>query len=496
MSASETREEQELLSLSEAAEFLFVSKSTLYRLLGEGKLHGMKAGKQWRFRREDLLDYIERGPAALALANLPMAVLEAELDFLAEELVRAGTSAEASDDPSLTGEEGKLGQFVRRVVWLLHARGGSDIFLEPVWEAGREYTRLRLRVDGRLEDVRELPFALHEPLILEWRARAGLSLESRTRPADGSARLTFGETLVPLRVSIVPTLYGERLAVRDIPTRVPTLEELGLGESPLQEWLRRPRGLLLIAGPTGSGKATTRAACVHEMLTRNVNILAVEDTVQYLFPPRVAQLKVEGFTCAEGVRAVMQQDPDVIVLGDVAGDQELARAAMYATETGHLVLPCLHADDSLDPLYDLLESGIKRSQLVANLIGVVYQQLFEKLCPACMVAYAPAPELLEQIRTAAAAGGYVVPDSADFHEAVGCEACGNRGTTGRIALHEYFSFTPALKDAFLRGASAEELGRLARREGLLSLFATAVQRAVAGWVPLEEVMRRVPQWTG
>ncbi len=252
--------EQELLSLEAAAEFLYVSKSTMYRLLNQGKLRGMKAGKQWRFRKEDLVAYMQRGPAAMALANLPIEVLDAELAALEAELIAAGASTEESDDPSLVGEAGKIRQLVRRMVWLLHARRGSDLHLEPVWEAGQEYGRLRLRIDGQLRDVRRLPLSLCEPLVLEWKQLAGLSLEERSRPQDGSARLTYGPTLIALRVSIVPTLYGERLAVRDIPTRVPTLEELGLGDSPLKEWTLRPRGLLLITGPTGSGKATTRAA--------------------------------------------------------------------------------------------------------------------------------------------------------------------------------------------------------------------------------------------
>jgi excisionase family DNA binding protein len=149
MADADSAPKQELLSLAEAADLLCVSKSTMYRLLDQGKLRGMKAGKQWRFRKEDLLAYMQRGPAALALANLPIEVLDAELAALADELVAAGTSTAESDDPGLIGEEGKISQLVRRMVWLLHTCGGSDIHIEPVWEAGQTSVGFQLRCTSR-----------------------------------------------------------------------------------------------------------------------------------------------------------------------------------------------------------------------------------------------------------------------------------------------------------------------------------------------------------
>lgn len=485
--------EQELLSLEAAAEFLYVSKSTIYRLLTQGKLRGMKAGKQWRFHKEDLVAYMQRGPAALALANLPIEVLDAELAALADELTTAGTSIAESDDASLVGEAGKIRQLVRRMVWLLHAHGGSDIHLEPVWEAGQEYGRLRMRVNGALRDVGRLPLSLYEPLVLEWKQQAGLAIEERSRPQDGSTHIAYGKTLIPLRVSVVPTLYGERVAIRHIPTRVPTLEELGMGDSPLKKWTLRPRGLLFITGPTGSGKATTRAACVRELTERGLNIMSAEDQVEFLFPPEVVQLKVEQFTCAEGVRAILRQDPDVIIVGEMRGDPDLSQATAMAAETGHLVLACLLAYDSIATLYDFLEWGVKRSLLVANVIGIVNQHLIPKLCDACKVEQRPEVDLLTEIKKSAAEGGYQIPDSAIFYAPVGCDAC-HEGYVGRLALQECFTFTPMLKAAFLRGALQDELTRLAREQGQLSSFAVGVQKAVAGVTSLDEVMRRIPQW--
>ncbi len=496
MRKPEREPEEEFLSLEDAAQFLFVSKSTLYRLLNQGKLRGMKAGKQWRFRKADLVAYLQRGPAALALANLPIEVLDAELAGCADRLVEAGASAEECDDPSLVGEAGKIAQLVRRMVWLLHAYGGSDLYLEPMWQAGRDYCRLRMRVNGGLRDVRELPFCLHEPLVLEWKQQAGLSVEERSRPQEGSTRLAFHDTLVPLRVSVVPTIYGERVAVRDIPTRVPTLDELGMGDTPLRDWSTRPRGLVLITSPTGHGKSTTRAACVRERDAQVVNIMAVDERMEYLFPSSVAQLKAEHFTCAEGVRAILSQDPDVIAVGDLLADAALAQAAILAAETGHLVLACVHAYDSISPLYDLAELGVRRSLLVGNLIGCVNQHLLHKLCGACRVQDTPDPALLAEVKQRAEEGGHRLPEAATFYTAPGCPECFGSGYVGRFARHEYFTFTPAAKTAFLRGATAQELTRLAREEGQVSSFAVAVRAAAEGLTSLEEAMRRIPDWQG
>ena len=189
--------------------------------------------------------------------------------------------------------------------------------------------------------------------------------------------------------------------------RVPSLEELGLAESPLRDWIRQPRGLVLSTGPTGSGKATTRAACVQELVGLGINIMAAEERVEYLFPPEVTQVKVEGFTSAEGARAMLLQDPDVVLLSELQGDPTLAQAAAQQAEMGHLVIACMHAYDCISALYDLVEAGIKRSLLVGNLIGIATQHLLPGLCPKCKQEQSPEAALLE--RHAEAGGGRGIP---------------------------------------------------------------------------------------
>lgn len=297
-----------------------------------------------------------------------------------------------------------------------------------------------------------------------------------------------------LRLSVVPTLYGERVAVRVIPTHPPSLVDLELADSPLREWLRHSQGLVLVSGPIGSGKSTTHAACVRELAERNLNIMAAEDPVEYVFPPGVAQLKVERFTCAEGVRALLHQDPDVIVVGDLRDDPELARGAAVAAETGHLVITCQLAYDSVSPLYDLLDWGVKRSLVAAHVVGIANQRLLQRLCEACKTRHMPDKDLLAEVTTSAEAGGYRIPDSAVFYESAGCESCEGKGYVGRFAIHECFTFSPVLQAAFLRGAALDEFTRLVREQGQPSSFAVGVQKAVEGMTSLDEVMRKIPHW--
>jgi type IV pilus assembly protein PilB len=394
----------------------------------------------------------------------------------------------------LVGEEGKIVQILRRMVWLLHTSGEYDLHLEPIWEGGQEVALLRMRAGEEWREVRQIPRALHEELVLKCKQQAGLSIEERSRPQAGSASLVYGDTLVPMRVSVSPTLNGERVAIRVVPTCSRSLADLGLADSPLAKWLDQSQGLVLITGPTGSGKVTTQAACVRQLAERKLSIVSAEDPLEYLFPRGVAHLKLEQFTRAEGLRALLQQAPDVIVLGELETDPELARSAAVAADKGHLVLAYQHGHDSISALYDFLEWGVERSVLTATLVGIVNQHLLARLCDACKAKHVPENDLLREIRTCAEEGGYRIPDSAVFYEPVGCESCHGKGYLDRCVTHEYFTFSPVLETAFLRGASQDELTRLAREEGRASSFAVGVQKAVEGITWLEQVMRRMPHW--
>jgi type II secretory ATPase GspE/PulE/Tfp pilus assembly ATPase PilB-like protein len=309
---------------------------------------------------------------------------------------------------------------------LMVSRNSSDLHVEPVWSAGAVQVLVRIRQGTRsLDDLCRLPAGLHEPLVLEWIRLAGLSPEKRHLPQDGAARLTFGGVLACFRVAIVPTVFGEKIAIRSIPSKIPSLHDLGHDRSPVKDWMMCWRGLVIVSGPTGSGKSTTLAACVRELVEHCVNIITIEESMVYLYPHGVTQIEARGFSCADALRAVTLQDADVIVLSDLGSDPEVARLAVAAAETGHLVLVCMHARDAISPLYEFLDRGVTHSQLAANVNGIVSQHLVRRPCPVC--------------------------------NTVGCGACNGAGYTGRFGVHEYFTFTQSLAESFLSGATAEAL---------------------------------------
>jgi type IV pilus assembly protein PilB len=479
----------ELLSLEAAAEYLCVSKSTLYRLLDGGKLRGMKAGKQWRFRMADLVAYVERGPAAQALAAVAAPVLDSALATFADALTAAGTAADAYDDPDAEGEAGKIAQLVRRMAGLLAVLKGSDLHLDPVWAGDRAETRVVLRVDGALKEICRLPLALHEAAMLEWKRLAGLDGDDRLHVQEGRAQLTFGDMLVSQRVATVPTLYGEKLTACTIPTRVPTMVELGIAETPLGAWTGKSHGLLLICGPTGCGKKTTQAAFVRAIVELGGrNILSIEPVVQYVFPEGVTHFDLAQMSSVEALRAAMYHDPDLLVLDDFYGDAEMGRETVWAAETGHLVVTCQHANDPFAPLEELLEWGVKRSLLAANLIGVCFQRLAPRLCAACRTPAEVDPALRARLRTAAADGGYALADDAVFYQKTGCPKCG-----GRVALHEFVVFTPAVRAAFARSATMTEFIAAVRADGQRSFAASAIAAAVEGKIALEALTGLLPE---
>ena len=336
--------------------------------------------------------------------------------FFAGEFEKAGTTTACSDDPALEGEPGRVSQLIRRMVWLLYTLKASDLHLNPVWEPEGQSVLCVLRVDGVWREIRRLPSVLLDALIIEWKRLAGFSIEEREHPQEGSARILFGTLLGNLRVAIIPTIHGEKVSVRHIPTRVPTMADLAIDETPLKDWCRQTHGLLLFVGPTGSGKSTTRAACMQEILTqRPCNMMTVEDPVEYLFPRGVTHLKVGQFSMAEGLRALLSHDPDVIFIGEALHcDPELARWTVEFAETGHLVISVMHAHDAISPLWEYLELGVKRSLLAKNLAGIVCQQLAPKPCAACLAPVELEPALLETIRQAARRRRRAVAGCRDF----------------------------------------------------------------------------------
>ena len=358
------------------------------------------------------------------------------------------------------------------------AAGASDLHIEPV----RDAVRIRLRVDGLLQELTRLPLAMHSTLVTQLKVAANMDIAEKRVPQDGRVALELGGRKADLRLSTLPTTLGEKIAIRLLAQQeLLRLDELGFTQPNLvsyRQLFTQPNGLILLTGPTGSGKTTTLYATLAELDAATRNIITLEDPVEYSLEGinQVAVNRRSGMTFAKGLRAIVRQDPDVIMLGEIR-DEETAAIAVQAALTGHLVLSTLHTNSAIGAVYRLLDMGIAPYLLAATLRGVVAQRLVRHLCPACRIqqeASLPAQNFLS---------------STSVWQAQGCEKCRHSGYKGRIAVQEVLRLTPQLAQLVLRRAAEAELERAAALEGWHSLYEDAVAKVRQGLTSLEELWR-------
>jgi type IV pilus assembly protein PilB len=367
------------------------------------------------------------------------------------------------------------------------ARGASDIHLEP---AERDW-RIRLRIDGMLHEVSRPPTHLHDALVTRIKVLARLDIAERRTPQDGRLRLPLALGRVEeYRVNSLPTLYGEKLVLRRLdaqPTRL-SLEALGLSElqqATLSAALTAPHGMLLVTGPTGSGK-TVSLYCFLQMLNAvSLNLCSVEDPVEIQLAG-VNQVSVRdkaGLTFASVLRAFLRQDPDVIMVGEIR-DPETADVAVKAAQTGHRVLSTLHTNDAPATLARLLDIGVAPFNLASAVRLITAQRLLRKLCPSCRVAGTLSRQELLAAGFAAEESGR---DWAAFTPG-GCAACHGIGYRGRIGIHQVMPISGAMREIIVARGSARALARQARNEGVLSLRDAALASVRAGTTSLAEAL--------
>jgi len=488
---SESNDREDLVSLEQAAEQLSVSKSTLYRMIDRGEVKGRKVGRQWRFRITDLKAYLERGPQAVALSTVNAEELDA---FLVEEAnLLQGLGATPPPLPKHAEMDEKLITAASNLFRLGIEAGASDIHLVPE----RDGVLVQVRVDGVLSDQLRIPRTLSPALISRLKQMSDVNPEERTLPQDGRIRvhLHANQRDYDLRINFMPTTYGESIVMRilDQGAVLIGLERLGMSDDDvarLRRWNSSPSGLIISTGPTGSGKTTTLYSCLSEVAGERINSLTVEDPVEYLLP-RVRQTGVNrraGLTFPVALRAFLRQDPDVIMVGEIR-DLETAEIVVQAALTGHLVYTTLHAGDAAAGIIRLLDMGVEPFLVSGCLRGVMTQRLARMICTHCKEPVILQPEVLKHIRDLSHQGGYEVPTDAVFYKGNGCEHCAQRGYRGRIGLFELLEFTPAMREAFLRNASAEELTRVAVNDGMHTLVADGIRKAVEGITTVDEVLR-------
>lgn len=412
------------------------------------------------------------------------------------------SSSETPNDPP-ESDEHALVRWVERLIGAAIAQRASDLHIEPL----ERELRIRLRIDGRLRVAHTLPSSLAAALVARIKILAGLDIAERRRPQDGRATFTEpspaasagvaaaapGPT-TDLRVATLPTLYGEKVIVRMLPrsSGVPDLAELGFSdehEARLAALLSAPTGMILVSGPTGSGKTLSSFAMLQRLATPERHIVTIEDPVEVRLDG-VQQTQVHqksGYGFAQALRAILRSDPDVIAVGEVR-DRETAQIAVEAALTGHLLLATIHTQDAIGVVVRLREMGVDAYLLAAALSAVVAQRLVRRLCVHCSEP-APTPDegLLRRFDLSASALG-----GARWRRARGCGACDQSGFAERIAVHELIVVDAPLRALIAAGASESELRRCASAAGSRPLRADGAAKAMAGLTTLEEVLVHTP----
>jgi general secretion pathway protein E len=365
-------------------------------------------------------------------------------------------------------------------------RGASDIHMEPYEKA----LRIRYRIDGVLEDVESPPRRLQTAIVSRVKIMARLNIAENRLPQDGRVKLRIGGKAIDFRVSTVPTLYGESVVIRILDqSSVPlNMETLGFSPETLEAFrpmVSAPYGMVLVTGPTGSGKTTTLYAALQEIKTAERKIITIEDPVEYQIPG-VIQIQVKpqiGLTFASGLRSIVRQDPDVILVGEVR-DRETAEIAIHSALTGHMVLSTLHTNDAAGAVTRLLEMGVEEYLLPSCLMGVLAQRLVRTICGECTVPREVPKALREE----------VIRETGSFPEGElrigrGCDACGGTGYSGRSGIFELLPVTGAVKDLILSRADAGTLRAKAAEEGMRLLREDGWEKVRRGATTIEEVLR-------
>lgn len=366
----------------------------------------------------------------------------------------------------------------------------SDIHIEPQ----EDRTRVRYRIDGILQEKILFPKGVHDALISRIKILSVLKIDEKRLPQDGRFTFSFQHNVVDLRVSTVPTVFGEKVVLRLLPksTTAPTLMELGLRGSSLkslENQLLRPHGIILICGPTGSGKTTTLYSVLTKISTTKVNIVTIEDPVEYQIPG-VNQVQVNpqvGLTFASALRSFLRQDPNIIMVGEIR-DSETADLAIQASLTGHQVFSTVHTNSSSGAPPRLLDMGVEPFLLTSALNSVVGQRVVRKICQHCRIQFDPPPEVIANIKSVL---GKFLPQNLPMKlfKGKGCSFCGQQGYLGRVGIFEVLSITQEIAKLVLEHASSNALEEAAVAAGMITMKQDGYLKVLEGVTSMEEVLR-------
>lgn len=408
--------------------------------------------------------------------------LQATMDAALSDLV--GTTEE--DNSDIVAEDSPIVVLVNQIINDAVVQGASDIHFDP---QNNEF-RIRFRVDGMLKTERSLPKSMQNMVIARLKIMGNLNITESRLPQDGRIQIQAQMRAIDIRLSTLPTIYGEKVVMRVLDTKNAQISISGLkfseqNQQKFERMIRKPNGIVLITGPTGSGKSSTLSATLNDLNDEALNIITVEDPVEYQLEG-INQIQVReevGLTFAAGLRSILRQDPDVIMIGEIR-DTETAQMATRASLTGHLVFSTLHTNSAIESIDRLKDMGIEPYLITSSLEGIVAQRLVRRVCRDCgRTRDVTATEQAVLLKY-----GF---HSTQVHAGAGCPACNHTGYRGRIALHEVFELDEEAKQLILAGAASNEILQNAMKKGYEPLVHDGLQKALNGLTTIEEVIRVV-----
>lgn len=386
----------------------------------------------------------------------------------------------------LAGDQASV-ELARNLMLMAIKERASDIHIDPM----EGVVFIRFRIDGVLQDRLKLDESLLAPLVTRLKVLSDLDITERRRPQDGRVKLEMRNKAIDFRISCMPTIYGEKVVLRAlgqiVANNIPEISELGLSNANykvIREVVDTPNGIFFVTGPTGSGKTTTLFSVLKHLNKPGVNVMTVEDPVEYRLP-RVNQVQVNsaiGFDFSKALRSFLRQDPDVILIGEIR-DLETAKIASQAALTGHLVLASIHTNSALQAVTRLIEIGVEPFLVAPSIIGVMAQRLVRRICPHCKEKYELTPEEINR---------YFIWDGktpVHFYRGKGCVECFHTGYSGRVAIQEIFIINEEIRTMVSEGTSILEINKAALNQGFKTIRYDGFKKALMGLTSIEEVER-------
>ncbi|MCH9023987.1 MAG: Flp pilus assembly complex ATPase component TadA [candidate division Zixibacteria bacterium] len=398
-----------------------------------------------------------------------------------EEQVIAGIDEPISGDAEQSGAIAKL---VHLMITKAVKEKASDIHIEP----GETRTRIRYRSSGVMREEAAPPKSMQNELVSRIKIAANLDVSEKRLPQDGRFMMSVEGTNIDLRVSTLPTIHGEKIVIRILDSRnlIVDFKDLGFSSKIKDRWLdiiHQPEGLILLSGPTSSGKTTTMYATLHEINTIEKNIITVEDPVEYSLP-LINQVQINekaGLSFPSTLRSILRQNPDIIMIGEIR-DLETAQITVRSALTGHLVFSTIHTNDAPSAIARLIDMGIESYLVATALKGVLAQRLVRTNCPDCLESYRPSEAILHR------AGLTDISKKLEFKRGSGCPKCKNTGYKGQVGIFEFIEITPYISELIIKGVSVNRLREESRKHGFLPLFEMGMEKITEGKINLEELI--------